>query len=118
MQWNLASLPVRLGGIGATDPVRVQVPAAIGSFLQAARGLTGIQLERFPPDFGELLARVEGPLQGMTGPLKQIWCEGSLVLAVTSPQIEAWASQKAWSEALEAYCPPGWKARFHAACPR
>ena len=37
----------------------------------------------------------------MTGPLTQIWCEGSLVLAVTSPQIEAWASQKAWSEALD-----------------
>ena len=62
VQWSMASLPVRLGGLGASDPVRIQVPAAIGAFLQAARALTGISLERFLPDFGEFLSKVEGDL--------------------------------------------------------
>ena len=61
----------------------------------------------FPPGFGEFLARVEGPLSELTGPLKQLWCQGSLAAAVTSPQAETWASQKAWTEALDSVT-SGW----------
>jgi hypothetical protein len=101
VQWTLASLPVRLGGIGASDPVRLQAPAAIGAFMQAARGLTGISLERFPPDFGEFLSRLEVSLGELSAPLKHIWREGTVAAAVASPLAESWASQKSWSEALD-----------------
>ena len=92
-QWTFASQPVRLRGIGASDPARLQVPAALGVFLQAARGRTGVLLDRFLSDFGELLSRVERSLPELAGPLKYLWDQGSLTSAVACPLIYTWASQ-------------------------
>ena len=39
--WSLAPLPVKLGGIGATEPVVIQLQTAVAAFLSSASGRAG-----------------------------------------------------------------------------
>ena len=71
--WSLASLPVRLGGFGASDPAVLHPQAAVASFLSAASGRAGLPLTRLHPD---LLAAVDAlclTVPQMAKPLREHW---------------------------------------------
>ena len=40
-QWALASLPIKHGGLGLLDPVRVAAPAHVSSFLSSSMAVSG-----------------------------------------------------------------------------
>jgi hypothetical protein len=96
----LGSLPARLGGAGVLDPVQIHAPAALASFLSAAQGSTGILLTRLPPDLTDAFPILRRSVPEMVETLATLWSVGSLSDIISSPKLEVWAEQKAWSLAI------------------
>ena len=99
-QWSLGCLPVRHGGAGIIDPVQVHPQAAVSSFLTAASG-TGVQLTRVPADLFDALNCLRRVVPGVADPLIAMWSVGSLGDILKHAQIEIWADQMAWTEAVD-----------------
>ena len=100
-QWGLGCFPVRLGGCGIVDPVRVHPQAAVASFLASATGPTGIRLSRLPPDLLEALGSLRRCVPGVADSLIALWSVGSLEAILQDSQIETWSDQKAWTWAVD-----------------
>ena len=99
INWTLASLPVRLGGLGATDPVVIHPQAALASFLNAATGRAGLPLTRLDHDLHAAVDSLCITLPAMAQPLQELWTAGSLPELLEDPIIESWTQQKVWSMA-------------------
>ena len=74
--WTLASLPVCLGGLGASDPVVVHPQVAVASFLSSASGRAGLPLSRLDPEILRAVDTLFALLPAMTGPLRSRWLAG------------------------------------------
>ena len=98
--WCLASLPVRLGGLGASDPVVLHPQSAVASFLSSASGRAGLPLSRLDTD---LLAAVDSlcaVVPAMASPLRDLWLAGSLDSLLADPELSTWTEQTFWSAAV------------------
>jgi hypothetical protein len=95
--WSLASLPVRLGGFGASDPVIIHPQAAVASFLSAASGRAGLPLTRLDPDLRDAVEGLCLTLPEMAAPLRDLWLSVSLPVLLDDPRAESWAEQKVWN---------------------
>ena len=98
--WSLASLPVRLGGFGASDPVIIHPQAAVASFLSAASGRAGLPLTRLDPDLRDAVEGLCLTLPKMAAPLRDLWLSVSLPVLLDDPRAESWAEQKVWTSAV------------------
>ena len=97
--WSLLSLPVRLGGFGATDPVVIHPQAAVASFLSCAAPTSYLPLSRLDPELLSALDALAAAVPEMAVPLLNQWHAGSLDGLVDSAQ-EFWSSQKSWTAAV------------------
>ena len=100
-QWTLGCFPVRLGGAGIVDPVRVHPQAAIASFLSAASGSTGVELTRLPGDLLDALHSLQRTVPGISEPLLALWSDGDLDAILKASQLETWIDQKTWTRLVD-----------------
>ena len=104
-QWELACFPIRMGGLGVTDPVLVQPFAALSSFMSALAGAsdTGISLYCVSGDLFREASVIMASSPGPGGPLLgQLSSSGTDVMPILrSSFLKDWASQAAWTS--EAY---------------
>ena len=96
----MASLPVRLGGFGASDPVTIHPQAAVASFLSAASGQAGLPLSRLNPDLRAAVDTLYKVLPLMAAQLHEQWLTGDLANLLANPDAGLWMGQKTWTMAV------------------
>ena len=98
--WSLASLPVRLGGFGASDPAVLHPQAAVASFLAAASGRAGLPLAHLDSDLRAAVDALCLLLPEVANPLRDLWLSGSLTRILDDPAADSWTEQKVWTAAV------------------
>ena len=102
-QWQLASLPIRMGGLGAQDPVHIHPQAAVSSLILAAKhsATTGITCPRFPLELREALLALRTSARALGSELTQSLSASSLAGILLHPLLDSWDSQRAWTAAVD-----------------
>ena len=100
--WAQATLPIRMGGLGIKDPIRVRVPARISGalqFLKRARTL-GFPVDSVvpPADLRPTLHLAQGSLGTAFAPLAE-WLRTAELPDLRAVEADH-SSQRWWSEAL------------------
>jgi hypothetical protein len=94
-QWELATLPIRLGGAGISDPVLHWPAACLSSWLSASKALGPTVLQ--PPDgMMEVVSLLGSAIPSLGAPLKA--CQ-SLTAVYRNPLMVKWCQQNAWQTA-------------------
>jgi len=103
LQWNLARLPVKSGGLGITDPMVISSVARISSFISAARhsSTTQISLHQLAPTLSSSLITLLPLAPSAANPLLSIIQRPYDHDVITSHSLsEEWSQQKQWTEII------------------
>ena len=80
----LATLPVRLGGLSATDPSSNHPQAAVASFLTCAAPEAFLQLSRLDPDLLSALDNLSPLVPELATPPQALWSMGHLGMSLVT----------------------------------
>ena len=109
-QWQLASFPIRHGGVGASDTVRIHAAAAVASFLAAASNPHGFDIMSFPPELRIALDELLTMAPSMASSLRSALDSRSFGDFATSDSIASWSQQHLWMEEVDAVAIQAWDA--------
>ena len=98
VQWLLATFPIRFGGLGVQDPVRIHAQAAMASFILAAGGASGVALSRRLPDLDQALNLLLVQAPSLASALGPLWRLDQMQPIISDQRFEQWATQRVWSE--------------------
>ena len=94
-QWELASLPVRLGGAGISDPRDIWEAANVSSWLSAL-STPGVGILTPPATMRAAVCNLIGKSPRLGTPLLEAWDRGNLGAIKLHPLYTKWCSQECW----------------------
>jgi hypothetical protein len=96
-QWELANLPVRLGGAGISDPRDIWEAANVSSWLSAL-STPGVAILAPPAAMRAAVCNLATKSPGLGRPLLEAWDRGNLGVIKLHPLYAKWCSQECWME--------------------
>jgi len=106
-QWALATLPVRMGGLGLLDPCRIVAPAHVSSFVASSvatseNGLTPCPISH---EFMKALAHLDASSPVLSSTLRSCVTIGQVLDPMLSshPSFESWSDQHVWTELVHEF---------------
>ena len=114
VQWSLACFPIRMGGLGVTDPLVMHPFAVVSSFLSALENCidTGTSLDRVPADIVSNISVLVQNSPGLGVSLQNVLLSGEDTISslLGSRLLKDWCSQSAWTEEATARRLASWDA--------
>jgi hypothetical protein len=100
-EWELARLPVRLGGLGVEDPGIIWAGACVSSAIRAWDNKYGVAMGGLSGLLRVAVAVLETSAPHLGASLKAAFGRGDLGVALKlHPQFGEWGKQKAWTEEI------------------
>ena len=100
LSWELASLPIRLGGAGIASPLPICDAAVVSSWIGGVFGSVGGPTVSIPEGFQTAVQNLAGCSPALGRPLLAA-LQSSGVMGLRNHQLRArWADQSAWSEEI------------------
>jgi hypothetical protein len=100
LSWELASLPIRLGGAGIASPLPVCDAAAVSSWIGGVFGPSGGPTISIPIGFESAITNLVATSPGLGRPLLTTLQTAGVAGLRDHPLRPRWADQSAWSEEI------------------
>ena len=100
IHWGLATLPVRLGGLGINDPGDYLAAASISSWVSAL-AFPGFRLSSLPKGGHVFVADLARTAPALGGPLQAIWASGDPLHVKNHVLFARWKEQSAWGDEIQ-----------------
>ena len=100
LSWELAALPIRLGGAGIASPLPVSDAAAVSSWIGGVFGSTGGPTITVPIGFESAVTNLVAISPGLGRPLLATLQSAGVAGLRNHPLRARWADQSAWSEEI------------------